>query len=92
MILLDDFMSVFMGITYDSNDPSRCGESPSPFQSFDAYFFDFMNCFREIQSLLFLVCDDVLKSMKVIKVIKVIKVMSKVARLSDMDQDLDEQF
>jgi hypothetical protein len=46
---------------------------PVPFQSFDAYFFDFMNYFREIQSLLFLVCDDVLKSMKVIKVIKVIK-------------------
>jgi hypothetical protein len=24
---------------------------PVPFQSFDAYFFDFMNSFREIQSL-----------------------------------------
>jgi hypothetical protein len=61
---------------------------PVPFQSFDAYFFDFMNCFREIQSILFLVCDDVLKSMKVMKVMKlmkvmkVMKVMSKVARLS----------
>jgi hypothetical protein len=58
---------------------------PVPFQSLDAYFFDFMNWFREIQSLLFLVCDDVLKSMKVMKVMKVMtimKVMSKVARFS----------
>jgi hypothetical protein len=61
------------------------------FQSFDAYFFDFMNCFREIQSLLFPICDDVLKSMKVMKVIKVmkmmkvIKIISKAARLSALD-------
>jgi hypothetical protein len=61
---------------------------PVPFQSFDAYFFDFMNCFREIQSLLFPIADDVLKSMKVMKVMKIIKIMkimkaiSKVARLS----------
>jgi hypothetical protein len=49
-------MSVFIGITYDSNDPLRCGEnsgsgsgsdSGSGFGSkVDAYFFDFMNCFR----------------------------------------------
>jgi hypothetical protein len=51
---------------------------PVSFQSFDDYFFDFMNCFREIQSVLFLVCNDVLKSMKVIKMMKVI---SKVAKL-----------
>jgi hypothetical protein len=51
---------------------------PVPFQSFDAYFFDFMNGFREIQSLSFLVCDDVLKSMKMMKMMKV---MSKIARL-----------
>jgi hypothetical protein len=27
MILLDDLMSVFMGITYDSNGPPQCSES-----------------------------------------------------------------
>jgi hypothetical protein len=54
-----------------------------PVQGFDAYFFDFMNCFREIQSLSFLVCDDILKSMKV---------MNHVARFSAYDQDSDDQF
>jgi hypothetical protein len=54
-----------------------------PIQGFDAYFFDFMICFRKIQSLSFLVCDDILKSMKV---------MSQVARLSAYDQNSDEQF
>jgi hypothetical protein len=53
-----------------------------PFQSFDVYFFDFMNYFREIQSLSFLVYDDVLKSMKMMNVMKVMKIMSKIARLS----------
>jgi hypothetical protein len=88
MILLDDPMIVLMGITYYNNEPRDVANVLVPVpvlvlvlvlvlvQGFDAYFFDFMNCFRKIQSLSFLVCDDVLKSMKVIKV------TSKVVRLS----------
>jgi hypothetical protein len=65
MIFLDDPMSVFMVITYYSNNSSRCGKILIQVQGFDAYFFDFVNCFPKIQSLSFLVYDDVLKSMKV---------------------------
>jgi hypothetical protein len=83
MILLDNPMSVFMWITDDSNDSSRCGKISVSVQDFDAYFFDFINCFPKIKSLSFLVCDDVLKSMNV---------MSKVVRLSAYDQDSNEQY
>jgi uncharacterized membrane protein len=52
MILLDDIMSVFIGIADDSNDPSRYGKILVlvlvlvQVQGFDAYFFDFINCFE----------------------------------------------
>jgi hypothetical protein len=54
MILLDDLMSVFMRITYDSNNSSRCGKIPVPVQGFNPYFVDFINCFPKIQSFHFL--------------------------------------
>jgi hypothetical protein len=87
MILQDDSMNMLTVITYDGNEPRDVAKVPVLAQGFDAYFFDFMNCFRRIvfeelfskncfrriQSLSFLVCDNVLNSMKM---------MNKIARFS----------
>jgi hypothetical protein len=58
MILLNDPMSVLIGITYYNNEPRDVANVSVLVlvQGFDAYFLDLMNCFRKIQSLSFLVC------------------------------------